>query len=424
MRLCFYNPHTTVGKTLFSSLFRKPHAQKNDFLLELIKEKRADMAFVVDGTATSLTSGSSLIKFVSDNYFLLRIISFFEIYIWCFLNGINPLKAKIIFNRGGLDEKTDLLFGFCSFTDTFLNDKVAKRSIIKTFKGKKLFNATHYFGRTAQVSKNVRSMGIKYLLSEANLKKNPYFMKYFNFIDKVYVLPFILRERYRSIVPFEKRTARCFAIGTLLLLSDSKEFVSEAHSDYVNFFKTNALHPMRKAIYDQSGSLKKYIDSYISPQTNERHSTNKRFYSDWVGYKIWTMLTNSDHKKYHSFDIVEKYNKYKMFVCPEENIGLPSVNFIEGMACGCAYIGLDSHMYTDLGLVDGVSYIAYDGTLAGLQQKIRYYQTHQTLLKKIANKGRELVVNSFNREIVTRKFIHDMEQFVTTSKLDSSFVAE
>ena len=33
------------------------------------------------------------------------------------------------------------------------------------------------------------------------------------------------------------------------------------------------------------------------------------------------------------FDIIQEYNKYKMFVNPEEVIGLPGIGCVEGMAC-------------------------------------------------------------------------------------------
>ena len=87
----------------------------------------------------------------------------------------------------------------------------------------------------------------------------------------------------------------------------------------------------------------------------------------------------SEGKDYHRMDIVKKYNEYKMFIAPEESIGLSSVNVVEGMACGCAYIGLDHPMYTDLGMVDKQNYIGYDGTLDDLKSKIRYYQKNKKI---------------------------------------------
>ena len=52
-----------------------------------------------------------------------------------------------------------------------------------------------------------------------------------------------------------------------------------------------------------------------------------------------------------------------MFVVPEEANDLPGIGFVEGMACGSAYIGLDDGMYKDIGLIPRKHYITYDGTL-------------------------------------------------------------
>ena len=68
--------------------------------------------------------------------------------------------------------------------------------------------------------------------------------------------------------------------------------------------------------------------------------------------------------------MVEKFNEYKMCLVGEEILGVPGIGYVEGMACGCAYIGLDSPMYRNLGLIPGVHYISYDGTKEGLRQVI------------------------------------------------------
>jgi hypothetical protein len=62
------------------------------------------------------------------------------------------------------------------------------------------------------------------------------------------------------------------------------------------------------------------------------------------------------------FNIDDEYNKYKMFINAEEVIGLPGIGFVEGMACGTAYIGLRPPMYEDIGMEDRVHYIGYDGS--------------------------------------------------------------
>jgi spore maturation protein CgeB len=74
------------------------------------------------------------------------------------------------------------------------------------------------------------------------------------------------------------------------------------------------------------------------------------------------------------------------------------------MACGCAYIGLDHPMYTDLDMLDKKHYIAYNGTLLDLKNKISYYQNHQDELSEIANNGYNFARNSFSEKKVLNNF--------------------
>ena len=115
-------------------------------------------------------------------------------------------------------------------------------------------------------------------------------------------------------------------------------------------------------------------------------------------------------KQYYSFDMVEAFNDYKMCIVGEEILGVPGIGFVEGMACGCAYIGLDSPMYTDLGLIPGKHYITYDGTIENLKKVIEYYQAdeHQEELEKIAKTGCEYVRENFRGDKVAKKLIDDL----------------
>ena len=70
-----------------------------------------------------------------------------------------------------------------------------------------------------------------------------------------------------------------------------------------------------------------------------------------------------------SFDMVAKFNEYKMCIVGEEITGVPGIGFVEGMVCGCAYIGLNNGLYEQYGLKEGVHYIGYDGTLPDLTEK-------------------------------------------------------
>ena len=91
-------------------------------------------------------------------------------------------------------------------------------------------------------------------------------------------------------------------------------------------------------------------------------------------------------------------------------MGVPGIGYVEGMACGCAYIGLDSPMYRDLGLIPGVHYISYDGTKEGLKQVIEYYQQeeHQEELERIAKIGSEYVRENFMGNKVANNLLESL----------------
>ena len=110
--------------------------------------------------------------------------------------------------------------------------------------------------------------------------------------------------------------------------------------------------------------------------------------------------------------MVEKFNEYKMCIVGEEILGVPGIGYVEGMACGCAYIGLDSPMYRDLGLIPGIHYIAYDGSMEDLRRVIEYYQAdeHQEELERIAQTGCEYVRQHFNGPVVAAQLLSELRQ--------------
>jgi hypothetical protein len=110
------------------------------------------------------------------------------------------------------------------------------------------------------------------------------------------------------------------------------------------------------------------------------------------------------NNKYFSFNIVEKYNEYTMFIAPEEIIWLPSINMVEWMACGCAYIWVEWPIYSDYWMISWEHYIWYDWTLDWLIKKIEYYQNHKNELEEIANNGYIFAINNFNGETNAKKF--------------------
>ena len=108
---------------------------------------------------------------------------------------------------------------------------------------------------------------------------------------------------------------------------------------------------------------------------------------------------------YSNFNIVDMYNKHKMFVAPEGINDTPPIGFVEGMSCGSALIALDNDMYKDLGLKTGFHYISYNGELEDLISKIRYFQKNNDKLEKISLQGHDFVINNLNPEKISHAFV-------------------
>ncbi|OGK18253.1 hypothetical protein A3G67_03070 [Candidatus Roizmanbacteria bacterium RIFCSPLOWO2_12_FULL_40_12] len=426
MRLCFYNPHAvynSIGITCLSRLAQifgtnkenlRIHNLKYAFLLSFLQKNDPNTAIVVDGTGASLGVVLQEIPLLRNSYLMNKIISYIEIYAWCLINKVNPFKQTIIFDENKLNSKNDILFSFAFNSYSFRSEKLIKKSIIKSFTGKKILHASHFYKSTKAVAENIKKVGIRHMVAEADLKKSPYFNKFFGFIKQVYILPHVLRDKYINIKKFESRKNKCLALGTLVIESES----DSSNKDYIDFFKTNTLHPVRKILYENKVKLADIVDCFINFHNKERLEkiTKGGTYSKNSLFRmVYDLFFLSEGKEYHKMDIVKKYNEYKMFIAPEENIGLSSVNSVEGMACGCAYIGIKHPMYSDLGMIDKKHYIAYDGSLLDLQKKIKYYQIHQKELTQIATNGCEFARKNFSENKVRNDFWNYLTTLLKTS---------
>ena len=200
-----------------------------------------------------------------------------------------------------------------------------------------------------------------------------------------------------------KRMNKALAVGTITY-SRYAEFLA-VHGD-------SCLQPIRRMIRDAAEQMTPYYDC-VSRDYDEEHKGKEIRKNDNLIVKTYKSLWNKSHvgqqKSYFSFDMVEKFNQYKMFICGEEILGVPGIGFVEGMACGCAYIGCRAYDYAAYGMVEGVHYIGYDGTLDDLQEKIEYYQQHEDELERIAQAGYAFARENFTPEVVTTKLLEQLK---------------
>ncbi|MCX7196149.1 MAG: glycosyl transferase family 90, partial [Proteobacteria bacterium] len=173
--------------------------------------------------------------------------------------------------------------------------------------------------------------------------------------------------------------------------------------------------PMRRRIYEERDRLEGLIDCLIYDLDESRQMEIKTLANSPKNARKTREEAMARQKSYYSVDIVEFFNRYTMFAVPEEICDLPGIGFIEGMACGSAYFGLDDPMYRDLGMVPGVHYVAYDGTVEGLVEKVAYYQTRRDELEVIAEQGYRFATEQMSADAVYSRFLDQLGQMRVVS---------
>lgn len=270
----------------------------------------------------------------------------------------------------------------------------------------KALSMLHFHGRSSE-DERIKKANIDCFISESNLQKNSEIFRRYYHIDKPWIIhPFVFQDRFKPIKPFSERKNKVFSTGTITY---------KTHKEFLETYIDPCDQPARKFVKDNPEFFKDTVDCYSSDylegsnRKEYKASDNKlvRLYK-----QIYNRFNTGHQKKYFSFNMVEKFNEYKMCLLGEEILGVPGIGFVEGMACGCAYIGLDSDMYRDYGLIPGVHYIPYDGTKEGLRSVVEYYQKpeNQEELEKIAKTGCYYVRQNFCGDVVAKKLLDNITE--------------
>lgn len=391
-RIFFINGHCTdlLMKTMRFFLFKEKVACKYiTFLEELVKDDEIEVFNFVTNRGI----------FVKPSYVHIPMAT-----------AIAAMESRYIIKKNGLDGKvktiTDItLIGDDDIVVGFLMGRCGYDRI-RDMKGHKYLHLNQYYCFTKEQLNEV----VPYMegfISEANVfQKGNYIFtaklpEKYNFVH----IPFIVQERFKNKVPLKDRKAKALATGTIGPCPNP---------EYSDFYHTDLIHKMRQIIYDHRDELSAEMDVTISPYTEEK----QKFYpktSDPKLLKLLKILLNSTiykthgQAKYFSFDIVAKYNDYQMSVVPEEICDLPGIGAFEAMACGCAMIGIEHKMYTDLGMEPDKHYIAYDGSLEDLRRKIQYYQNHFDELETIANNGAVFAHERFSKKRIVGDIINSLK---------------
>lgn len=284
--------------------------------------------------------------------------------------------------------------------------KETQLETIKGLPGHKMIMGNHFVATNHPV--DLDSLGIEGFINEIDLSDNAFVNKYINFSGKHIVCPYIFAPRFKDNLP-AKRINKMMAIGTLSTCKGNPGYAL-----YREMYHTEWIQLMRKEIFDKAGQYPEYMDSYISYIYEDKVEIKK---DDPAITKLIKKAINKfkpwRQTKYMSFNMVEKFNEYLFFSCPEETVGMPGIGFVEGMACGTAYIGAEAGYYRKLGLIPGIHYIAYDGSFGDLLLKIKYCQDNVDEVKKIAAAGKDFVRKNFNNEKVASDLFAEFRKIVS-----------
>lgn len=395
-RIVFVNLHSDwmLVKSASVYVFKYSAAVKHGYLMKYLLEHENEYEicnFINDRGFSWLRNANPILMKV------LNVFRFAENRKTMKVNGIDKNKITILKNIKDIrPDDIVILYNVCA-------DNYRGMSGVHAFKA---LSMLHFHGRESE-NDVINNANISCLFGEVNLEKNcELYRKYYR-IDKPWIVhPFVFAERFKVIKPFNERKNMAFATGTITY---------KKHKEFLSVYGDPCDQPSRKQIKDNPEFFKDtvYCTSSDYLEDNEGKEINK---NDFILVKLYKKIYNRTHvgkqKKYYSFDMVQSFNDYKMCIVGEEILGIPGIGFVEGMACGCAYLGVDSPAYRDWGLIPGVHYIAYDGSKEDLKAKIEYYQKdeHQEELERIANTGCEYVRTNFSGNAVAENLLKQLEE--------------
>ncbi len=270
------------------------------------------------------------------------------------------------------------------------------------------FKAVHmiHFHGEQRDSDAIRKADPDVLINECDLNvTSEIFRKYYGWYQKDFIVhPFVAADRFRRSKPFEQRENRCFSTGTITY---------KQHPEFLATYGDPCDQPTRKQILDNASSIENYCacynSDYLEDSDLKKYKSTDNIFLHY--YKVWYNLTHAGHqKKYFSFNMVDKFNDFQMCLVGEEILGVPGIGFVEGMSCGCAYIGQTIGYYESLGMKEGVHYIGYDGSLDDLKAKIAFYQRRENRaeLEAIANAGYEFAQKNFRGNAVAASLLDQL----------------
>lgn len=393
-RIVFVNLHANefLLKTLSKYIWKHSCAFKHKYFLEyLLDNPDIEVCNYINEDGFTLVT-----SFPKPIMKVLKKLRFLENRITMRLNKLHGKNIKVLKKRSDI-RQDDIVIGY-----RHVPRSLTDMEKIKAFKA---ISMIHFHGEQSD-SDRIKKANPDYLFNECDLSRtSEIFRKYYSWYKKPFIVhSFVAAPRFQRLKSFNTRENKCFSTGTITY---------KHHPEFLKVYGDPCDQPTRKQILVNRQELDDfcacYNSDYLEDSDVKKYLTTDNFFQHY--YKVWYNSTHAgQQKKYFSFNMVDKFNDYKFCLVGEEILGVPGIGFVEGMSCGCAYIGQKIGYYEDLGMQEGVHYIGYDGTLVDLKKKISYYQMpeHQQKLEEIANAGYEFAKKHFTKEHVAADLLNQL----------------
>lgn len=379
-RIIFINLHANefLVKTLNKIIFGQSAAVKHRYLLDYLLQ-RDDIE-----VCSFITKRGLSLSYTTQNP-ILQSFRFLEHGRVLKENGIDKKKITLIKKESDI-RPDDILVGYSYYSPTQFCFDTLPDSV-------RVICQIHFNTHHGEIE---RSFEPHAMYNESDLRKYsgmwrrdlPWFENEF------FTLPFVFQDRFKRIKPFKDRKVKAVSVGTITYMYNISDYYGDP-----------CAQPARRNCRELGKERPDLIDSYNfdylegQQSKRERHTNNPVIK---IYRRLHSKITGGHQKQYFSFNMVDKFNDYKIAIVGEEIMGIPGIGFVEAMACGCAYIGQTMGYYEDYGMKEGIHYIGYDGTKEDLIAKLEFWERveNQEVLKKIANAGYEFVRENFNKEVV------------------------
>jgi hypothetical protein len=334
------------------------------------------LAILRTGKATSFRR-----KLLRD-LFLTKFFNYIEFFLWIKINKITK-KIKCYSKISQIDPTSHVIY---DLGVGWNKDKSDYLSELENFRGLVIVNMTHYNRNSNMVFRVLPNLYCPVISSEGLITNSDIFSLFYSGnLNEIHV-PFVidhLIKYFPSPKPIriiqthkdnltldeERRINKCLIMGSIGPHMNSKIY---------KFSKTQYLNPQRALFREKTIGLP---DFFHEPKVGE-----------------------SQHD-FSGSSIDELYSRFSMFFTGVEIIQIPSMNVLEGMYFGCAYVGPDDTSHSILGLIDGVNYFAYQsGNFDSFINVVNKLVSNPDLVSKVAAAGQLFVKNKFVGKLIYRDF--------------------